>query len=269
MTVNLSLTERVLRKGTAILFVSLIGLTIISWLYIYLLAAEMAAGDMHLMGMGTMDVIVNKIPWNLNTFLLMILMWWVMMVGMMIPSATPMILLFARVQRKNLPHEDPVLRIILFTSSYLFLWLLFSIVATWAQWFLSERALLSPMMKSTSSLLGAIIFAVAGLYQLTPFKQACLKHCQSPLQFLSAYWRNGNMGAVQMGIFHGAYCVGCCWCLMMLLFVGGIMNLLWIAAIAIFVLLEKILPHVGLYTRISGLGMLFLSLLFALRIVTI
>ncbi|MCP4046970.1 MAG: DUF2182 domain-containing protein [Gammaproteobacteria bacterium] len=262
MADKLTVPERVLRKDRVILIISLIGLTGLAWLYLYLLAADMAAGDMRLMGMGKMGVMTGPMPWDGKTFLLMGLMWWIMMIGMMVPSAAPMILLFARVQRRNLPHENPALRITLFTLSYLLLWLLFSVGATWLQWWLSERVLLSPMMKTVNPWLGAVIFMLAGLYQLTPLKRACLAHCQAPLQFLTTHWRKGNTGALHVGLRHGAYCVGCCWSLMLLLFVGGVMNLLWIATIAMLVLVEKILPPGRSYKWISGTLLIFLALFF-------
>jgi predicted metal-binding membrane protein len=246
MSETLSVAERLMRRDRLMVVFSLFALTFLSWLYLFLLAGDMAQGDMRLMGMGRMapemlDMIM-PMPWDTSTFVLMGLMWWIMMMGMMIPSAAPMILLYARVQRKNLPHENPVLRITLFTLGYLLLWLLFSVAATLLQWTLGEWELFLPAMKTTGVYTGALLFALAGLYQLTPLKLACLKNCQAPLQFLTTYWRNGNKGAVVMGMHHGAYCVGCCWCLMLLLFVGGVMNLLWIAAIAIIVLFEKLLP---------------------------
>jgi predicted metal-binding membrane protein len=189
----------------------------------------------------------------------MLVMWWVMMIGMMVPSAAPMILIFARVQRKTLPDQNPGLRIALFALGYLLLWLTFSLGATSLQWGLGYVALLSPMMVGSSKYLGPAIFFAAGIYQLTPLKQACLAHCRSPITFLSSYWRNGDWGAFRMGLAHGAYCVGCCWFLMGLLFFGGVMNLFWIAAIAIFVLLEKVLPAARLISRVSGIGMLCFS----------
>ena len=198
-------------------------------------------------------------PWTWLTFVLMVIMWWIMTIGMMVPSAAPMILIFTGVQRKKLPDENPVLRGGLFTLGYVVIWLGFSICATLLQWGLGTAALLSPMMVSTSHILGAAIFAAAGVYQFTPLKSAGLAHCRPPIYFLSAHWRNGDLGALRMGLDHGIYCVGCCWFLMALLFVGGVMNLLWVAAIAIFVLLEKVLPKGLRISRGSGVVMLGLS----------
>lgn len=255
--------ERLLRRDGLVVGGSLLAMTVISWLYLVLLTGRMAGGDLSLMGLGTMTTgaVMNMQPepWSLATFLLMLVMWWVMMIGMMVPSAAPMILIFARVQRKKLPDENPGLRIALFTLGYLLLWLTFSLGATSLQWGLGYVALLSPMMVSSSKYLGPAIFFAAGIYQLTPLKQACLAHCRSPISFLSSYWRKGDWGAFRMGLAHGTFCVGCCWFLMGLLFFGGVMNLLWIAAIAIFVLLEKILPAARLISRVSGIVMLCFS----------
>lgn len=259
--------ELLLRRDGAIVVASLVGLTVICWLYLISLAVGMSTGDMGLMGMASMDdmamnssMAVGSQPWTAVTFALMLLMWWVMMIGMMVPSAAPVILIYARVQRQKLPDENPVRRSILFTLGYVVVWLGFSIIATFIQWRLGEAAMLSSIMKSTSAYLAAAVFGAAGLYQLTPLKQSCLNHCRSPIQFLSAHWKQGDLGGLKMGLSHGAYCVGCCWFLMGLLFFGGVMNLLWVAAVAIFVLLEKVVPHGQLVSRISGLAMVGFSL---------
>lgn len=257
--------ERLLRREGVVVLGSLLAITVISWLYMVLLTARMAGGDMSFIGMGTMTTgaVMNMQPepWSLATFLLMLIMWWVMMIGMMVPSAAPMILIFARAQRSKLPDENPGVRIALFTLGYLLLWLTFSIGATSLQWGLGYIAVLCPTIISSSKYLGPSIFFAAGIYQLTPLKLACLAHCRSPIMFLSSHWHIGDWGALRMGLAHGAYCVGCCWILMGLLFFGGVMNLLWIAAIAVFVLLEKILPTAWMISRLSGIGMLCFSVI--------
>ncbi len=251
--------ERLLRRDRAIVVACLLALVSAAWLYLARLAADVASGDMTLMGMASAEIAMELQTWTATTVVLMLAMWWVMMVGMMIPSAAPTILIFARAQRQRLADVAPVLRSLLFTSGYLLTWLAFSALATTLQWGLGEAALLSPMMVSTTPLLGAALFAAAGLYQLTPLKRACLAHCRSPLHFLAEHWRNGNLGALRMGASHGAYCVGCCWFLMALLFAGGVMNLLWVAAIAVFVLLEKALPRGVWVSRASGFVMIALA----------
>jgi len=250
--------EAVLHRDRAIVVSVLVLLTTIAWIYLALTASGMARGDMRLMGIGVSmggmhgAMSMSAQPWTVTTFLLMLVMWWVMMVGMMIPSAAPMILIYARVQRKKLPDENPLLRCILFTLGYVLMWLGFSVVATLAQWRLGEATLLSPAMASTSVYLGVTVFAVAGLYQLTPLKQACLVNCRSPVQFLTEHRHPGNTGAAWMGIHHGLFCLGCCWFLMALLFVGGVMNLYWIVGIATYVAVEKVLPAGQRVAKIMG-----------------
>jgi predicted metal-binding membrane protein len=221
----------------------LAGITTAAWIYVVLEAHRM--GNMP-MGMTdhsmTMHAMVGVRPWTATEFGLRLLMWAVMMVAMMVPTAAPMTLMYAAVARKAAAQDNPVAPTFVFVAGYIAMWSLFSVVATTAQWELDRVALLSPMMVSNSALLGSALLIVAGVYQLTPLKRACLRHCRAPAQFLSQNWHSGTAGALRMGLRLGAYCLGCCWVLMGLLFVGGVMNLLWIAAIAAFVLLEKAIP---------------------------
>jgi predicted metal-binding membrane protein len=173
-------------------------------------------------------------------------------VGMMVPSATPTALIYAAVARKAALQGAVLAPTIIFVSGYVAVWTVFSLLATVIQWGLEWAALLSPMMASTSPSLGATLLVGAGVYQLTPMKAACLRHCRAPAQFISQHWRPGRAGAFHMGIIHGAYCLGCCWILMGLLFLGGVMNLLWIAGITITVLAEKVLPFGNWGGRIAG-----------------
>ena len=214
-------------------------MTALSWVYLVVMALgmdDMPGGDMPMSGM------VKIHAWTPMDFLLMFLMWAVMMVGMMVPTAVPMTLIYAAVARKAERQGTPLAPPSTFVAGYIAMWTLFSVGATAAQWGLDEAALLSPMMVSTSPTLGAGLLIAAGLYQLTPFKNACLEHCRGPADFFMQHWRNGPGGAFRTGLVHGAYCLGCCWVLMGLLFVGGVMNLLWIGTITFFVLLEKVLP---------------------------
>jgi predicted metal-binding membrane protein len=189
------------------------------------------------------DIAVLQIKqWSAGYFRMMLSMWVIMMVGMMLPSAAPMILIYAAVARKSEKEGASVASTGVFTLGYVVIWVIFSLLATIAQWGLDQVALLSPMMVATSPLLGASLLVAAGIYQWLPVKNACLQHCRSPFHFISLHWSPGNMGAFKMGLSHGAFCLGCCWVLMLLLFVGGVMNLVWIAAITLFVLLEKVLP---------------------------
>jgi len=177
-----------------------------------------------------------------------------MMLGMMLPSAAPMILTFETLQRRKRERDEAYVPTAIFVAGYLLVWGAFSLAATVAQWWLQQAALLSPMLALETPLLGALIFVLAGLYQWTPLKYACLRQCRSPFGFLLSQWRDGWRGALRMGVRHGLYCLGCCWVLMLLLFTFGVMNLVWVAAVAAFVCAEKLLPG-GLWIgRASGLA---------------
>ncbi|WP_150291516.1 DUF2182 domain-containing protein [Sphingobium estronivorans] len=196
-------------------------------------------------------------PWTAAQFALTLAMWWVMMVAMMLPSAAPTILLYARAVSHREIETRPATES--FLAGYLLVWGLFSLLATIAQGWLSAAAMLAPMaMASSSRWLSAGLLAAAGLYQLSPWKDACLRQCRNPAVFLSRYYRPGRTGALRMGMVHGAWCVGCCWMLMVLLFVGGIMNIAWIALLTLLVALEKLLPwgrFVSLATGLACIGL--------------
>jgi predicted metal-binding membrane protein len=195
-------------------------------------------------------------PWRALDFALMFAMWSVMMVGMMLPAATPMTLLYARVASKATQDGSVLPPTAVFVAGYLCAWVLFSIAATTAQWVLERAALLSPMLVANSPRLGAGLLFAAGVYQLTPWKGACLSRCRNPAQFFAIHFRPGVRGALRLGFRYGLYCLGCCWLLMGLLFVGGVMNLLWIAAISVFVLAEKVIPLGGAGGRVAGVLMI-------------
>lgn len=217
-------------------------LTALGWLYTLDLAADMAA-----MRAAMPDMPMR--PWGVPELAGTFVMWAVMMVAMMLPSATPAILMYARMRH---PRTARLRRVTLFVGGYLAAWTLFSAGATLLQWGLHEAALLSQAMAVDSRwALGGTLLA-AGLYQLSPWKYACLRHCQSPLGFFFGHWRDGALGSLRMGIDHGLYCVGCCWLLMLLLFVVGIMNLLWVAGLAVYVLLEKLVPGERVFAGLTG-----------------
>jgi predicted metal-binding membrane protein len=165
-------------------------------------------------------------------------------------------MIFAAVGRKAARQGSRLAPVAAFVSGYIAMWTLFSAGATITQWLLDKAALLSPMMVANSPLLGAGLLIGAGVYQLTPYKDACLRRCRSPVHFISEHWRPGTAGAFRMGFEHGAYCLGCCWVLMGLLFFGGVMSLLWIAGITFFVLIEKVMPGGAQTGRIAGIGMI-------------
>jgi predicted metal-binding membrane protein len=195
-------------------------------------------------------------PWRAVDFALMFAMWSVMMVGMMLPAATPMALLYAQVVRKAARDGSVLPPTAVFVAGYLSAWALFSIAATSAQWGLERAALLSPMLVANSPRLGAGLLISAGVYQLTPWKGACLSRCRDPVHFFATHFGPGVRGALRLGFRYGLYCLGCCWLLMGLLFVGGVMNLLWIAALSVFVLAEKVIPLGASGGRVAGVLMI-------------
>jgi predicted metal-binding membrane protein len=233
-----------LRSQSVAIVAAIAGLVVLCWLYLFDEARQMAAMDQDM-------VMPPKGPADL---VLLLAMWWIMMVGMMLPSAAPMILTFAAINRGRRARRQPYTPTVLFTAGYLVAWGGFSVAATLAQWALERASLLSPMaMKTTSPLLGGLLFIAAGLYQVTPLKSACLSSCRSPFDFVVNHWRDGAGGALRMGIAHGLYCLGCCWILMGLLFAVGAMNLAWVTALAAVVLVEKLFPGGVWIARIGGL----------------
>ena len=226
------LLDRILRLDRATVSVGLLTISVLSWAYLVYLARNMS----------TMMIPVNQI-WQPGDFIFQFVMWVVMMGAMMLPTAAPMILMFTKVQRKRTEHEGPYLPTTVFTAGYVIVWSGIAAAATVGQWGLHSATLLSPMMQSTNAVLGGTLLLVAGLFQLSPLKRACLAHCRSPLGFIITEWREGIWGNLHMGFKHGFYCVGCCWVLMTLLFVIGVKNLLWMALLSGFVLLEKVAPR--------------------------
>ncbi len=243
------------RRERVFILTGLVGVTVLAWGYLLAGAADMKGmtgvpGGIE--GMAGMAA-PRLAAWSPLDWVLMLLMWAIMMVGMMLPSATPTILLFAAVRRKQNARGHDIAPVGAFVSGYLAAWTGFSVAAVVLQWGLERLALLTPTMAAAGATFGGVVLVAAGLYQLSPLKHRCLEHCRSPIEFLSKRWRPGVAGAVRMGLEHGAYCVGCCWVLMALLFVGGVMNLLWVAAIAGFVLIEKIAPGGDIVRRVSAL----------------
>jgi len=240
-----SLLESLVRRDRLVATLAIALLTVLAWIYLLWLAGGMR-------GMPMEGATPSLRPWTIADGLTMLVMWAVMMVAMMLPSASPMILLHATISRQQGSTGPAPSTTAMFACGYVLAWTGFSAVATALQWGLERLALLSPMMVSTSGYLGGALLIAAGLYQMTELKEVCLTHCRSPIHFITMHWRQGTWGAFRMGLAHGAYCVGCCWILMALLFVGGVMNLLWIAALAAFVLAEKVLPHGALIGRAAG-----------------
>ncbi len=241
--------EYLLRRDRLIVAVGLTAVVALAWLYL----AAGAGMDSDMADMADMSM---PMPWSPLHATTAFVMWWVMMVAMMVPSAAPTVLLFATIRRKQQVSVGPSMEAWLLLGGYLLIWAGFSLVAIVAQWGLEQAGLLSIAMASTRTLLSGVILLAAGLYQFTAVKNACLRYCQSPVLFLSRYWQAGAGGALRMGLRHGSYCLGCCWFLMALLFVGGVMNLAWIAGIALYVAAEKLLPLGRGLSRAAGVALI-------------
>jgi predicted metal-binding membrane protein len=252
--------ESVLRRDRTIVGGALAGMVLLSWTYI-LAGAGTGMQTLHMSGLPTATrispiAVLQPMPWTVAYSLVIFVMWWLMMVAMMLPSATPMILLFAALRRKRHEGGPPYMDTGRFCAGYLAVWGGFSVIAVTLQWQLDGIALLSPMMLTTSMALGALLLIGAGVWQFTPLKHACLRHCRAPAEFLTQHWRKGRAGAFHMGIRHGAYCLGCCWMMMLLLFFGGIMNIYWIAGLSMLVLVEKITPLSLWVTSLIGVTLI-------------
>ena len=237
--------------------------TVLAWADLVWLANDMWMGGMDMTGFrmipaGRGWMMPASEPWKAIEFGYVFAMWAVMMIGMMTPSAAPMILIYARVGRQAAIAGQPFAASAWFAAGYLLAWTAFSLAAISVQWALQRAALLTPMMESASNIFGGIVLIAAGLYQWTPLKDACLSSCQAPLTFIMRHggFRCEATGALTLGFRHGLYCVGCCWALMTLLFVGGVMNLFWIAALAVLVLFEKVVPFGRLVARLAGLALI-------------
>lgn len=240
-----SAIEAALRRDRVVTLVALASVCVAAWAYIGLgIGTEMPGMEMPGMEMPT--------SWTGAYFALMVAMWTVMMVAMMLPGAAPMVLTYAALQRHRrqaAPHDATLL----FTLGYLVVWTGFSVLAAALQWRLDSLALLSPAMATANMVLAGGALVIAGAYQFTPLKQGCLVRCRSPVEFLTRHYRSGPFG---LGLRHGLFCLGCCWALMLLLFVGGVMNLAWIGVITLFVLLEKTIPPGRWLGRAAGVGLI-------------
>ena len=269
--------ERLLIRDRMITLAGLAALCALAWLYIVTgVGLGMSAWEMTTLtpfphqqtrdmmpSMPGMDIDAMSpawTAWGFATWALMIAMWWIMMIAMMTPSAAPTILLFARVHRHAFAQgkvQGKLAPTGAFAAGYMLVWLAFAVAAAALYWALESAGLVSTMMMGSQNrwLSGAILIA-AGVYQLSPLKNICLTHCRAPTSFLSRHWRPHALGAFRLGAMHGAYCVGCCWMLMALLFAVGVMNLIWIAVLAILVLIEKVLPLGQWVGRVAGVAVI-------------
>jgi len=241
-----SVLASVLRHDRAIVIGGLVGVVALSWLYL------VWHTSMDMQAVSDMAMPMAPMRWSFGYFALIVTMWVVMMAAMMLPSATPVILLYAAITRRRRQQGAAAPAAGLFALGYVVVWATFGILAATLQWGLDQALLLSPLMATTSVAIAGLVLVAAGLYQWTPLKQACLRQCRSPVDFLLVHWRAGRRGALAMGIRHGLFCLGCCWLLMLLLFVGGVMNLLWIAGLTLFVLIEKTAPGGRWVGRAAG-----------------
>jgi predicted metal-binding membrane protein len=249
--------ETIFRRERLIVGGCLALIVLAAWWYLFQTRTTMPGMDMSGMNnMPGMDMAGMAMPgpqeWGATAILLLFVMWTVMMVAMMVPSAAPMVLAFLSVNQRRQSAGRQFVPVGIFLAGYLAIWTAYSAVATLAQWGLHKATLLSPAMAATSPFLNGGLLIAAGIFQWTPLKHMCLRGCRSPLSFLMSEWRDGKAGAFIMGLRHGSYCVGCCWVLMALLFVAGVMNLLWVAVIAIFVMAEKTLPRGELLGHVTG-----------------
>ncbi len=251
-----SIWQAALSHDRILIAIALVLASGFAWLSLLNMSMSPAAMDMSSMDMSSMEGMemgAAAMPWTPSYAAMVFAMWAIMMVAMMLPSAAPMILLYARVAGQTPSEGTTLAPTIVFAGTYVAVWTLFSLVATLVQWALSGAQLLSDTtMALGNARIGGALLVVAGLYQLTPLKQLCLANCRSPFSFLMAHWRTGYAGAIRLGLIHGAYCIGCCWLLMALLFFGGVMNLAWVAALAGVVLIEKIMPVGDRVGQIAG-----------------
>ena len=237
----------VLRRDRIVVVLALTLLTALAWSYLLWLSADTAMGGMDMTGFrmipaGTGLMMPADMPWRAMEFVFVFAMWIVMMVGMMTPSAAPMFLMYARIGRQTEARSGPLAATVWFAVGYFFVWVGFALLATVLQWALDRSALLDFTMTTTSSVLGGLVFVAAGLYQWTRLNELCLAQCQRPFEFVMRHggYRRDAPGSLMLGLRHGAYCVGCCWTLMALLLVGGVMNVLWIVLLALLAYLERV-----------------------------
>lgn len=259
--------ETLLRRDRVIGGAALTALTVAAWLYLLHLASAMS--DMAMPDMPTMPGMAMAMPsmhaWGWIEVGVLVVMWTVMMIAMMTPAVAPMILMFSTIHRRRTAEGRPAVPTAIFILGYLVIWAIYSVFAALAQVGLHVAAMLSSTMAATNPLLAGGLLIAAGVFQWTPLKRACLAACRSPLSFLMTDWREGRAGALVMGLRHGLYCLGCCWALMALLFVAGVMNLLWVAAIAVAVLVEKVVPRGALVGRLAGVVLVAAGMLLVAR----
>lgn len=245
-----ALVEATARRDRAAIVAAIALITGLAWAYLF-------AGAGMEMDMQGMDIeMVMPAAWTPGYALVVFLMWWIMMTAMMLPVAAPIILLFALVNRRSREQGAPYVPTVVFAAGYLLVWGGYSLAAALLQWWLQKAGWLTMAMAAAHPWLGGALLVAAGFYQMTPWKHACLRHCRGPVEFIARHWRPGHGCALRMGLTHGAYCAGCCWLAMGLLFYGGVMNVYWIVGLSVLVLLEKLMPAGHALGRLSGVGLI-------------
>jgi predicted metal-binding membrane protein len=242
------------RRDRTLIATCIVLVCAVAWAYVVHLAGRPSSIHVPATAMAGMGMSVDA-PSGVAGVLLTFTMWAVMMVAMMGPTAAPVLLLFATSHARRGERSVPTV-VLLFGVGYLTIWLGFSVGATLAQWALNQAMLLSAAMVVGSPYVAGALFIGAGVYQLTPLKNACLEHCQTPMGFLMSHWRDGPGGAFQMGLRHGLYCLGCCWALMALLFAVGVMNLVGVAVLTVFILAERVGQGGAVVARVGGVAMI-------------
>jgi predicted metal-binding membrane protein len=250
----------VLRRDRIVVLLALVLLTALAWSYLMWLSTDMDMGGMDMTGIrmipsGMGLMMPANMPWRAMEFAFVFAMWIAMMVGMMTPSAVPMFLMYARVGRQTETKSRPLAATVWFAAGYFIVWIAFELLATLVQWAFERTVLLDFTMATTSTVVGSLLFVAAGSYQWTRLKDVCLTQCQTPFAFLMRQggFRGDAPGSLVLGVRHGAYCVGCCWALMALLLVGGVMSVLWIVLLALLILLEKVAPFGRQIALLAGL----------------
>jgi predicted metal-binding membrane protein len=254
-----TLLETALQHDRGVMLMVLVGIPLVSWTWIVLMARDMY---------GTMlgpSAWMMTVVWDWPHLLLLWAMWAVMMTAMMLPTAAPLILLYAAGARTNAVRGGAARRIYALAAGYLLVWAVFSIGATALQRILASTLVLTPMMEPATPLAAAAVLGFAGLYQLTPLKRVCLRACRSPLGFMMQGWRDGAAGAFRLGMRHGAHCLGCCWALMLILFAGGVMNIALIVTLTLWVLIEKVAPFGERTPIASGIALLAMAVWVVMR----
>lgn len=241
--------QAALKRERRLVLWAMVSLAALAWAYTLYLGVQ------HQSMVDTMATPMTM-QWSIADVIFMFFMWAVMMFAMMLPSVTPTVLIFGRVREKREVAGQIFAPTGAFVVGYLIVWAGFSLLATTANWSLHTGGLMSSTMGNIGPQTGGLLLVMAGVFQWTPLKNACLDHCRSPMNFLMQHWREGNSGAVLMGMHHGIYCLGCCWILMALLFVGGVMNLYWIAGLTLFVLIEKLVSGGVWFSRVTGGGLI-------------